>query len=61
MRELTVYARRLIRKMVSEGILIHRGSRWIITVDKRGIVRVFDKSSGKRYLYIFLIKKFKKK
>ena len=61
MRGLTRYARRLIKKMVSEGTLMHRGSRWIIIIDRRGLVRVFDKASGKKYLYIFLIKKVEKR
>lgn len=61
MRELTLYARRLVRRMVNEGILIHRGSRWIISIDRRGIVKVFDKATGKRYMYIFLIKELEKK
>ena len=61
MRELTLYARRLIRRMVNEGTLMHRGSRWIISIDRRGIVKVFDKTTGKRYMYIFSIKGFEKK
>jgi len=56
MKELTPYARRLIRRMVSEGIYIHRGMRWVIIVDRRGFIRVFNKHSGKKHIYIFPIK-----
>ncbi len=49
-RSLPPYPRRLIKRMVKEGLKLHAGTRWLIRVDyETRLAIIIDRHTGKKW------------